>query len=126
MVSTGSEHQITVPQKFMRLTGPQKSEELLKVVKSKIKSKTPIIVFCNTTSACQFASFFLKQFSIDCTVLHKKVPRVLREKKFKEFQNGVCNVLITTDAGARGLDTVIAKEVINYDFPLITSEYIHR
>lgn len=110
----------------MRLTGPQKSEELLKIVKSKIKSKTPIIVFCNTTSACEFASFFLKQFNINCIKLHKKVPRELRRKKFNEFQNGISNVLITTDAGARGLDTIIAKEVINYDFPLITSEYIHR
>lgn len=110
----------------MRLTGPQKSEELLKIVKSRIKSKVPIIVFCNTTAACEFATFFLKQFNIDCIKLHKKVPKELRKTQFNAFQNGICNVLVTTDAGARGLDTTIAKDVINFDFPLITSEYIHR
>lgn len=50
----------------------------------------------------------------------------VRKSKLLEFQNGQVSVLSTTDAGSRGLDTVMACDVINYDFPLITAEYIHR
>ncbi|XP_011504381.1 PREDICTED: probable ATP-dependent RNA helicase DDX28 [Ceratosolen solmsi marchali] len=69
-VVSGNQHQISVPQKFLRLKTADKPMELLKLIKAKIK--------------------------------------------------------ITTDAGARGLDTIHVQQVINYDFPLISSEYIHR
>jgi superfamily II DNA/RNA helicase len=100
--------------------------ELLKLIKSKVKSKISIIIFSNTTKTCDFISLFLKSYNIDCIRLHGDMPFEFKKGKFREFQNGVCNILITTDAGARGLDTIHVQQIINYDFPLITSEYIHR
>ncbi|XP_058792978.1 probable ATP-dependent RNA helicase DDX28 [Phymastichus coffea] len=126
MITTGNEHLVRVPQKFFRLTGPEKPMSLLKIVKPKVKSKTPIIIFCNTTASCDFISLFLNQFNIKCITLHGKQRLEHRKGKFMEFQQGVCNILTTTDAGARGLDTCKVKSVINFDFPLVTAEYIHR
>lgn len=125
-VTTGKEHIVRVPQKFFRLGGSQKAMSLLKLVKPKVKSKTPIIIFSNTTKTCDFTSLFLKQFGIKCLNLHGNQPIEFRRTKFMEFQNRICSILTTTDAGARGLDTCEAQNVINFDFPLLTSEYIHR
>ncbi|XP_014212030.1 probable ATP-dependent RNA helicase DDX28 [Copidosoma floridanum] len=125
-VATGFQHQIKVPQKFLRLGSSEKPVMLLKIVKSKTKNKIPIIVFCNNIETCDFVSIFLKQYGINCTRLHKKMSLAERKGKIMEFQNGHTHVLTTTDAGSRGIDTTLAKDVINFEFPLITAEYIHR
>ena len=54
------------------------------------------------------------------------MPVEFRKKQFTKFQRGEFNILSATDAGCRGLDTVHVRDVINYDFPLMTAEYIHR
>lgn len=125
-IGTGKEHRITVPQKFFRVIGPDKPMMLLKVIKPKMKSKTPIIIFTNTSATCNFTSIFLKQFNIKVLTLHGDMPARFRRGRFSEFQNGIYNVMSATDAGARGLDTTSVKDVINYDLPLISSEYVHR
>ncbi|CAB0030047.1 unnamed protein product [Trichogramma brassicae] len=125
-VVTGNQHQINVPQKFLRVGKSDKPMMLLKHLKSKIKNKTPIIIFCNNTATCDFTKIFLKQFNVDSVNLHGKMPLEVRKGRFLKFQNGEVNILTTTDAGSRGLDTIYAKEIINFDFPLITAEYIHR
>ncbi|KAL7298467.1 hypothetical protein TKK_0008254 [Trichogramma kaykai] len=125
-VVTGNQHRINVPQKFLRVGKSDKPMMLLKHLKSKIKNKTPIIIFCNNTATCDFTKIFLKQFNVDSVNLHGKMPLEVRKGKFLKFQNGQVNILTTTDAGSRGLDTIYAKEIINFDFPLITAEYIHR
>lgn len=50
----------------------------------------------------------------------------IRVGRFEQFQNGHVDVLSTTDIGSRGLNTTRCKHVINFDFPLHTSDYIHR
>lgn len=126
IVTTGFEHYIRVPQKFFRLIGPDKPQELLKIVKPKAKNKIPIIVFSNTSESCDFTKIFLEQFGVKCVGLHKNMPNDVRMEKINQFQNGQYHVLTTTDAGARGIDTTTAKDIINFDFPLITAEYVHR
>ncbi|OXU29706.1 hypothetical protein TSAR_009370 [Trichomalopsis sarcophagae] len=125
-IGTGKEHKITVRQKFFRVIGPNKPMMLLKVIKPKMKSKTPIIIFANTSATCNFASIFLQQFNISAVTLHGDMPAMIRRSKFSEFQNGIHNIMIATDAGARGLDTTTAKDIINFDLPLISAEYVHR
>ena len=42
------------------------------------------------------------------------------------FKSGRCTILIATDIAARGLDVRDIKYVINFDFPTVIEDYIHR
>ncbi|XP_074868666.1 ATP-dependent RNA helicase DDX51 isoform X2 [Carettochelys insculpta] len=49
-----------------------------------------------------------------------------RQKTLKEFEQGKIQLLISTDATARGIDIKGVKCVINYDAPQFIRTYIHR
>ncbi|KAM5192563.1 ATP-dependent RNA helicase DDX51 [Mantella aurantiaca] len=49
-----------------------------------------------------------------------------RKKTLKEFEQGKLQLLISTDATARGIDIKGVKCVINYDAPQFIRTYIHR
>lgn len=42
------------------------------------------------------------------------------------FKTGKSSILIATDIAARGLDVRDIKYVINYDFPNLIEDYVHR
>ena len=44
----------------------------------------------------------------------------------KEFRDGSCRVLISTDLLSRGIDVQQVSVVINYDVPNNIESYIHR
>lgn len=44
----------------------------------------------------------------------------------KAFREGKVDVLVATDAFARGMDVVGVGNVINYDMPTFTKTYVHR
>ncbi|XP_033231116.1 probable ATP-dependent RNA helicase DDX28 [Belonocnema kinseyi] len=125
-VTTNKLHRIYVPQKFLRLGPQQKPMALLKLIKKKAANKCPIIIFSNDSVTCDYVSMLLHEFNVRNIHLNGQMSIFRRKGKFEEFQTGRYNVLCTTDAGSRGLDTIIARDVINYDFPLQTVEYIHR
>lgn len=43
-----------------------------------------------------------------------------------KFKSGECKILIATDVASRGLDVKDVSHVINYDFPKLMEDYIHR
>jgi superfamily II DNA/RNA helicase len=45
---------------------------------------------------------------------------------FKQFKNGGCRVLITSDLFARGIDVQQVSIVINFDIPRNENTYLHR
>uniref|UniRef100_A0A8C3F1F4 ATP-dependent RNA helicase n=1 Tax=Chrysemys picta bellii TaxID=8478 RepID=A0A8C3F1F4_CHRPI len=49
-----------------------------------------------------------------------------RQRTLKEFEQGKIQLLISTDATARGIDIKGVKCVINYDAPQFIRTYIHR
>ncbi|XP_054003009.1 probable ATP-dependent RNA helicase DDX28 [Hylaeus anthracinus] len=125
-IQTEKLHKILVEQKFMRMGKSDKPAELLKYIKPKAARNQPVIVFCNTNSTSYWLYLFLNECGIKTTILNGTMPLSLRRGKYGEFINGKVNVLSTTNAGSRGLDTVMANHVLNYDFPLDTASYIHR
>lgn len=110
----------------MRVGLSQKPYELLKYIKQKIKSKESIIIFSNNNATCDWISMFLHECGINNVHLNGNMPLIFRQGKYKEFQSGRINILSTTNIGSRGLDTFMARHVLNYEFPLDTSDYIHR
>jgi ATP-dependent RNA helicase DDX5/DBP2 len=49
-----------------------------------------------------------------------------RNKAVEEFKSGKTNILVCTDVAARGLDIKGVNYVINYEFPLLCEDWVHR
>merc|ERR1711988_517243 len=64
--------------------------------------------------------------SLPHVLFHCNMPHEIRAGRFEKFQNGEVDIVVCTDGASRGLDTVRAQHVINYDFPAFISDYIHR
>ncbi|XP_043269447.1 probable ATP-dependent RNA helicase DDX28 [Venturia canescens] len=125
-VTTSNFHRVMVPQKFLRVKSMDKSTTLLKLIKPRAVRKVPFIVFSNDSATCDWISLFLNEFGVNATHLNGEMPMVIRQGKFAAFQAGKFAVLSATNAGARGLDTIQVNNVINYDLPMSTADYIHR
>lgn len=50
----------------------------------------------------------------------------VRTKILKDFSNRTINILIATDLIARGIDLLSIADVVNYDLPNSSREYVHR
>ncbi|XP_078037338.1 putative ATP-dependent RNA helicase Dbp21E2 [Augochlora pura] len=125
-VSTRKLHRILVPQLFMRTIPSKKPVELLKYIKPKVANKKSIIVFSNSSTTSYWLKLFLEECGVPTTNLHGDMSMQLRIGKYGEFLNGHTYVLSTTNAGARGLNTVMVNYILNFDFPSDTASYIHR
>ncbi|XP_062143072.1 probable ATP-dependent RNA helicase DDX28 [Drosophila sulfurigaster albostrigata] len=115
-----------VTQKFMRISKADRPANLLLLAKQDKAKKRPFIVFSNKSTTSDYVSIFLNNSGINCLNLNGDMLMKIRLGRFEEFQRGNCDVLSTTDVGSRGLDTTRARHVINFDFPLHVSDYIHR
>lgn len=115
-----------VEQKFLRVNKADRPAHLLSIVKKQMSLRRPVIIFSNKTPTCDYVSMFLNNSGINCLNLHGDMLMKIRVGRFEQFQNAECDVLSTTDVGSRGLDTTRARNVINFDFPLHISDYIHR
>lgn len=115
-----------VPQRFIRVSNDNKATKLLEIAKKSIKSNIPVIIFSNTSKGSDWISLFLNENDVPCINLHGDMAAGLRDGRFKAFQSGKVMALSCTDLTSRGLDTVKAGHVINFDFPKYMADYIHR
>ncbi|XP_045515770.1 probable ATP-dependent RNA helicase DDX28 isoform X2 [Pieris brassicae] len=127
-VATDKIHRILphIPHKFLRLGKAQKPGELLKLVQADINLKRQVMVFSNKTSTCDFVSMFLNENGIKCLNINGRMAVPLKAGNMDLFKSGKAQVISSTDVASRGLDTTGVSHIINYDFPLYTSDYIHR
>ncbi|XP_017075919.2 probable ATP-dependent RNA helicase DDX28 [Drosophila eugracilis] len=115
-----------VTQKFLRMAKADRPATLLSLVKQDLAKRRPLIVFSNKSATSDYVSIFLNNSGVNCLNLNGDMLMKIRLGRFEQFQNGHCDVLSTTDVGSRGLDTTRARHVVNFDFPLHVSDYIHR
>jgi len=115
-----------VTQKFLRMSKADRPATILSLVKQDIAKRRPLIVFSNKSTTSDYVSIFLNNSGVNCLNLNGDMLMKIRLGRFEQFQNGHCDVLSTTDVGSRGLDTTRARHVVNFDFPLHVSDYIHR
>ncbi|KAL0134282.1 hypothetical protein PUN28_001232 [Cardiocondyla obscurior] len=125
-VTSDKLHHVLVPQKFIRLGQDDKPTELLKYIKPKVANKEQVIIFTNNNSTCNWVSMFLNNSNIPTLALNGDMQLYDRQNQYANFKSGKCQVLCTTNAGSRGLDTVTVRHVLNYEFPNATADYIHR
>lgn len=67
---------------------------------------------------------FLNENGIEAVNLHGDMLYDIRQGKFKKFQDGLVNILVTTDVGSRGLNTIRVNHYFMFLFNLFLL-YVH-
>lgn len=114
-----------IKQEVIKLNEHEKGEKCVEILKMHEGKK--VIVFAKTKRTVQQLSEFLRSKQIRNLSLHgdkSQNERLVALSKFKNSRTG--SVLVATDVAARGLDVTDIDVVVNYDFPGIIEDYVHR
>lgn len=84
------------------------------------------MVFVNYRESVERVAAFLKSEGFFYSSFHGGMEQKDRERALYKFSNGSCNVLVTTDLAARGLDIAHVDHIVHYHLPLNQEAYIHR
>ncbi|KAF5404085.1 DEAD/DEAH box helicase [Paragonimus heterotremus] len=122
---------------------------LIALIKLKlIRGKT--LIFTNSVDRCFKLRLFLEEFGIRAALLNSELPVMSRCHAIDQFNRGVYDYLLATDecqpeekaqsssgskcskrrdkeyGVSRGIDFQMVSNVINFDFPLTPTFYVHR
>lgn len=127
-ISTSHLHNVlkNAPQLFLKVSKLDKGKTLLDLIEKDHKLNRPVLIFSNKVMTADWVSRQLNDWGYPCKCLTSSVPTAIRQHLFERFQEGEFNYLSTTTMAARGLDTVRVKHIINFEFPLYASEYLHQ
>ena len=101
-----------------------KLQTLLRLLGSRGQESS--LVFVNYREAVDRVGKFLKQEGVYCELFHGGMEQKDREKALYKFVNGSCNVFVSTDLAARGLDIPDIDNVVHYHLPVNEDGYTHR
>src|SRR6056300_910319 len=84
------------------------------------------IVFMNSKFATEKMAKRLKSAGITAEAIHGDLRQSKRERVISNLRDNKFRVLVATDVAARGIDVAHIHQVINFDLPRQTEDYIHR
>ncbi|KAM7034353.1 ATP-dependent RNA helicase DDX51 [Acridotheres tristis] len=88
---------------------------------------TRVLCFTNSREASHRLFLLVQAFGgITVAEFSSRLPPNERRRTMKEFDQGKIQLLISTDAAARGIDVKGVNYVMNYDAPQFIRTYIHR
>nr|XP_046266290.1 ATP-dependent RNA helicase DDX51 [Scatophagus argus] len=88
---------------------------------------SPILCFTNSRETAHRLYLLVQLFGgLQAAEFSSRLSPGERKKTLKEFEQGKIQLLISTDAAARGIDINGVKCVVNYDAPQYIRAYIHR
>jgi superfamily II DNA/RNA helicase len=85
-----------------------------------------VLVFVATRYATEHVARKLCDRGILAAPLHGDMSQSHRTGVLEDFKNGRCDVLVTTDLAARGIDIPGLQVVVNFDLPRSADDYVHR
>ena len=85
-----------------------------------------VLVFVRTKNGADRLVRYLQTKDIKAAAIHGDKSQGARTRVLAEFKTGLIRVLVATDLAARGLDINQLPQVVNFDLPHITEDYIHR
>lgn len=105
----------------------EKEQTLIELLKTLANdSSNKIIIFVETKKKVEDILKIIQREGYSSNSIHGDKSQSERDFVLESFRNGRCNILVSTDVSARGLDVEDVKAVINYDYPNSTEDYIHR
>jgi ATP-dependent RNA helicase DDX51/DBP6 len=90
--------------------------------------KGKILCFTKSVSSTQRLTKLLSVMRPELRVcaFHGTLSDIDRSRLLEEFATGKVQVLVGSDAMARGLDLKSVRCVVNYDMPMFAATYVHR
>lgn len=113
-----------IKHEFVQAFDKDKHELLMSLLVRQRNTKT--IVFCHTVNSLLELQHFCEDQGVKVVTLHSQLNKKMRRVNYERFRDSEENILLSTDLGARGLDFPNLERVINYDFPLSTTDYLQR
>jgi len=85
-----------------------------------------VLVFSRTKHGADKIARKLEHAGVKCATLHANRSQNQRLRALDDFKSGAVRVLVATDIAARGIDVDGISHVVNFDFPHIVEDYVHR
>ncbi len=85
-----------------------------------------VLVFTRTKYGANKLTKQLDKTGITAIAIHGNKSQNARTKALEAFKLGKVQVLVATDIAARGLDIEQLPQVVNFDLPNISEDYVHR
>ena len=113
-----------IVQRVIATDAPRRTELLRHLVKQ--EGWRRVLVFVATRYATEHVARKLSDRGIRAAPLHGDMSQSHRTGVLEDFKSGGCDVLVTTDLAARGIDIPRLQVVVNYDLPRSADDYVHR
>lgn len=84
------------------------------------------LIFCNQRDTVEKVNAYLTQRRLANEFFHGKLEQPERERALSKFRNGSCTTFISTDLASRGLDIPEIRNIIHFDAPVRSDEFVHR
>jgi len=114
-----------IAQYYINLNGDEQKFICIKDIFSSL-AVSQAIIYCNSVNRVNDLAEAMLEDNFPVKKIHGKMKEGERKKIYKEFKNGGCRVLITSDLFARGIDVQQVSIVINFDIPRNEHTYLHR
>ena len=85
-----------------------------------------VLVFSRTKHGANRLTKFLDARGIKAAAIHGNKSQGARTRALADFKASSIQVLVATDIAARGLDIDQLPQVVNFDLPNVSEDYVHR
>ena len=113
-----------VKQLVIRVDRSRKRELLSQLVKSGRVYQA--LVFTRTKHGADRLVQQLTMDGITALAIHGNKSQPQRIRALSDFKRNKVAILVATEVAARGLDIEALPHVVNYELPLVASDYLHR
>ena len=117
-------HKPNISQRAIRVDDKKRTALLRHLIAE--HSWKQVLVFVATRYACEHVANKLCKAGINAAPFHGEMSQGARQDVLRDFKNGLCHVIVTTDLASRGIDIAMLPVVINYDLPRSATDYTHR
>ena len=114
-----------IKQYFVAAKDDQNKYEQLRELFNRIDN-TQSIIFVNGINRVNSLHEAMEKDGFQTCKIHSSLTKEDRLNALKEIKNGACNILISSDLTARGIDIQQISLVINFDIPRDIHTYLHR
>ncbi len=114
----------TVTQEIYHVEKDQKPALLSHLIKQ--HDWHQVLVFTRTKHGADRLARKLVRDGIESAAIHGNKSQNARTRALDDFKGGKVQVLVATDIAARGIDIDQLPQVVNFELPHVSEDYVHR